>query len=390
MQQRNSPDIFNRWGMITTIGAALQRKVYFKLQGRKLYPNLYSFLVGPPASGKSQTILACKEIVRSVPSIFIPPAKITGEKFLDRLSKSTRLVDGHTATTCAAFVTELVTLIKPGDEIFLNDLTDLYDCPAIWAYDTFKRDELRVENLFLCFLAGTTPRGLAQNFTRARSGMGFLSRVNLICSEEVKPPDMYSAGLEDDFQTYKEDLAHICALRGEIHMEPVVRREIQNWIDGGMLPKVNNPRLDEYHGRRILHFLKLCMIYSVANARKADRLLITLVDYKRAMSTLLEAENSMSIALQYSAESPAFESLKNIEAWVLEETKRAGGAVSETVLKRKMLEEFPPQIAATALKELEASGFLTASYSTSTKLFSPGRPYKNGGAHKGAVKGHGN
>ncbi|HXJ94191.1 MAG TPA: hypothetical protein VMT20_15190 [Terriglobia bacterium] len=390
MQSRNSPDIFNKWGMAATIGAALQRRVWFSLQGRRLYPNLYAFLVGPPASGKSQTVLACHELVKSIPNIFVPGAKTTKEKFLDRLSKATRLVEGQSATTCAAFVTELVTFIQPNDQVFLNDLTDLYDCPGIWTYDTFKRDETRVENLFLCFLAGTTPRGLAENFTKARSGMGFLSRVNLICSDEVKPPDMYSSASVEDLTSFKEDLGQICRLKGEMRMEPNVRREIQNWIDAGMPPKINNPRLEEYQGRRILHFLKLCMIYAAADASKPDRMVITMRDYKKALGALLEAESQVNIALQFSAESPAFESIKNIEAWVLEEAKAAGGAVSESVLKRKMLEEFPPHIAGSALKELEASGFLRASYKGTTKLFTAVGPEKNRGKDKSAVQGYGN
>ena len=53
-----SPPLLRRWAAISYVAAALERKVWVRTMGSDLYPNLYTFLVGPPGVGKGVAIAA--------------------------------------------------------------------------------------------------------------------------------------------------------------------------------------------------------------------------------------------------------------------------------------------------------------------------------------------
>lgn len=47
-----SPEIFRRWAAISGVAGALERRVFTRLAGRPIYPNLYALMVAPPGVGK--------------------------------------------------------------------------------------------------------------------------------------------------------------------------------------------------------------------------------------------------------------------------------------------------------------------------------------------------
>ena len=58
-----TPSIFRLWSAITAVSGAVERRVWVETGKGKLYPNLYTLLVGPPGSGKSQAIKPVKELL---------------------------------------------------------------------------------------------------------------------------------------------------------------------------------------------------------------------------------------------------------------------------------------------------------------------------------------
>ena len=63
-----SPASFRLWSAITAISGVLERKVWIQTAQSFLYPNLFTLLVGPPATGKTQAIKQ-----EQVP---VPPPKV--------------------------------------------------------------------------------------------------------------------------------------------------------------------------------------------------------------------------------------------------------------------------------------------------------------------------
>ena len=57
-----SPLRFRRWAGIACIAGALERRVWVHTKGSDLYPNIYTFLVGPPGVGKSAVLKTVRHL----------------------------------------------------------------------------------------------------------------------------------------------------------------------------------------------------------------------------------------------------------------------------------------------------------------------------------------
>lgn len=365
-----SPRIFRQWCVITTIGLALQRRCWFVFEGRALYPNFYTVLVGKPASGKTRAITEARTLLSTLDDVTLTPSKVTKEKLVLKLAGAGRLIQGEagpiSATICGAFITELGTFLSSADPDFINILTDLFDCPKVWISETIKRGEERIENLFLSILGGTTPRGIAPLISGPMQGTGFISRLNLVCSTETKPPSLY-AEVEDQgyVAALQEALRGVAALSGPFDIDQGCRREMQSWFDAGMPPRITNPRFDEYNARRHGHLLKLCMVYAASRGS----LCITLDDFANAKQALLEAEEAMPLALQYAGSAATSEAILGIEHWMREEMEKTGTPIREAALKRRLLEDISPQHIAITITEMLQSGVLRAVYKGALREF---------------------
>ena len=63
-----SPPLLRKWAAISYVAAAMERKMWVRTMGADLYPNLYTFLVGPPGVGKGVALHA-GEHLKDLPPI---------------------------------------------------------------------------------------------------------------------------------------------------------------------------------------------------------------------------------------------------------------------------------------------------------------------------------
>src|SRR5262245_21413440 len=140
-----SPPIWLKWAAYSAMSAALERKTHVVIRGRQLFLNLYIFLVDPPGTGKTTAIDAARQLLVHVQAIKLAPSKVTPEKFLKILSKanSVEVKDGEVLqhVSFAVLCNELGVFVRPGDRDFPIILTDLYDCPPVFSYETISRGQ---------------------------------------------------------------------------------------------------------------------------------------------------------------------------------------------------------------------------------------------------------
>lgn len=356
----NSPKIYRKWAALSAVSAVLQRKVFSVLNGGIIFPNLFVALVGPPGLGKTQAIAPIRGMLASLDSVKLSPAKLSPEKFIGLLAKTTRIVPLEndplfSQSAYAVFLSELSTFIRPNDADFMTILTDLYDCPTTWTYATIARDIERIENVFVSVIGGITPKALAANFGPAAIGIGFTSRLNMIFSDDYKVPNLFSSEEPADLQSFRDDLKTMSNLTGKFRFSSDTVKEFQAWVNAGMEPAPTDARLQEYLPRRWLHLAKLCMIYSVA---ESDRLFIEKRHYLAAKETLLEAEAVLHNALEYMGNSITMEALRNTHNWMQAEYTKTGMGIKEIKLKQKLLIDIPPQNLNSTILEMVASGFI--------------------------------
>src|SRR5262245_6571844 len=87
-----SPEIWRKWSAIAMIAAVLEQKVWLE-SGGKLYPNLYTFLVGDPGLGKARAITAASNIIRDhLPYTFFGATSMTRASLADYMVEAKRFI----------------------------------------------------------------------------------------------------------------------------------------------------------------------------------------------------------------------------------------------------------------------------------------------------------
>lgn len=334
----------------------LQRKVWFRFQGTKVFCNLYTILIGGPAAGKTTGINAGQSIVSQIPTMQFAAQMSSKEKLIHNIAKSLRSVEGtklfEVQCAYAAIIPEFAIFLRPNDVESVNLLLELYDCKSL-RYETLSRETANIENVYFTILAGTTPDAFANNVARPYGGTGLISRFNLIYSEESKIPDIFQAGYVPDYSSLAGDLLRISRICGEASFEPSARKFIQDLVDAGIPPTPTDSRLAEYLPRRAFHWMKLCVIAAIS---EGETLTISRSHAELALGWLLDAERGLEGLTKFFGASPVLAAMRGIDSWLQAEVLRTGKALSEAALKRKLLEEVPPQHLNHTLVEMLAAG----------------------------------
>lgn len=297
-----TPDIYRLWSGITAISGALERRVWVDTARMSLYPNLFTLLVGPPATGKSVAISPVVALWKRVRKLHVAPDNVTKASLVDALFRSKRniVVPGDLIEYSSLLVPcpELGVLIPKHDLEFLSVVNHIYDCPPHYReerrYLTIDDKNPDVPFPQLTILAGTQPMFLASMLPEEAWGMGFTSRLVMIYAGTAPKVDLF-AGIEDRSALAGRLAAKLTELasdqyRGRFSFTESAVNEIRSWHSQDLAPVPTHTRLIHYNGRRILHFLKLCM---VASASRGTDLTIRIEDVNRARDWLLQSEIRM-------------------------------------------------------------------------------------------------
>lgn len=306
-----STKIFRQWAGITTLSGALERRVWMKSAKGQVYPNLYTMLIGPPAAGKSQSILRAGELWGEAEKwgVRCAPNNLTKAALVDALAEADRPKDiaqilelplNGTNDREGSYHVLLVPCSEFGvflskyDLEFLSVLTDLYDNPKDYKERrrTMEGRQPHINEPSLTMLIGTQPDFLATLMPSEAWGMGFMSRVIMVYASTAAKVNLFDE-LPESGKSRGALLSHLqslISLHGPYKWDPTIQREFQHWYDLGMPPVPEHSKLLHYRNRRHVHIMKLCMI---ASASRGTDLKILEVDYKRAKRWLEEAEALM-------------------------------------------------------------------------------------------------
>ena len=323
-----SPPLLRRWAAISYVAAAMERKMWVRTMGADLYPNLYTFLVGPPGVGKGVALHAGERIIREVPNLIIGPTDMTAAALIDALDEAVRTVvrlhnpEPYTEFNSMMIISrELGVLLPMWEAGLLNNLTDIYDGFTIEQKRRGKDIKIRIVNPQINLLAACTPSYLNEVMPQGAWDQGFISRSILIYSGDKSHRDPFA---EDDQTTFHSqmyadllhDLKSIAADYGKLSFTLDAVKAIRAWADARFEPAPTHLRLQSYNARRLAHLLKLCMVSALS--KRGDKI-ITLDDYAEAFNWLMEAEMHMPDifkAMSNGGDSSAMEEAWNF-AWTV-------------------------------------------------------------------------
>ena len=297
-----SPVLLRRWAAISFVAAAMERKIWVRTMGADLYPNLYTFLVGPPGVGKGVAIAAGERIIREVPDLKIGPTDMTAAALIDALNESGRhvillhepnpFIEFNSMTVISR---EFGVLLPKWDSALLNNLTDIYDGLTVEQKRRGKDLKIKIANPQINLLVACTPSYLNETMPSGAWDQGFISRSLLIYSGDRASRDPFAEeapGLRHD--VLHDDLLHdlktIAATYGRLAFAAEAAAAIQAWVAGDCKPEPDHMRLQSYNARRLSHLLKLCMVAALS---RHSNMVISLDDYAEAFNWLLEAEAHM-------------------------------------------------------------------------------------------------
>lgn len=262
-----------------------------------IYANLFVLLVSPPGVGKTQAIKRISEAWQRTQKIKVAPDDITKASLLDALAASrqtylispTEILTYHSMSIAAD---ELGVLLPAHDLSFLSVMNKLFDNVSLYKETRRGRpdDDLDMENPQTTLLAGTQPDFLASLLPPEAWGMGFMSRMIMVYEGTAVKTQLFGTKRRPNMKPLVSDLKRISNLYGEMGFTPEAQEAIVEWHNAGMTPVPQHLKLKHYVQRRILNFLKLCMISCAA---RSDAMIIEMEDVERAKVWLLGAERTM-------------------------------------------------------------------------------------------------
>jgi hypothetical protein len=289
-----SPEIYRLWSAITAISGVLERKVWTMGSAGQIFPNLFTVLVGPPASGKDNAIRPVRELWSRISDLHLSPDNVTKAALLDALQKSVRTVlNGagvpYIFSAMAITASEFGVFFTHHDTEFLSVLNHLYMSPPIYTELRRTSGQLEISKPHIVLLSGTQPDYLNAFLPEEAWGMGFTSRLIMIYASTAPKADLF-ARFNSNNETLLPQLRRIFELKGEFAWTKQAVDEINAWNQAGCPPVPDHNKLLHYNGRRALHIIKLSMISAVS---RSEQLIVTLDDFERAKDWLLHAEKFM-------------------------------------------------------------------------------------------------
>lgn len=198
VENTEPPTIFHRWSLLTSIGALLERNVYYGDGYFTYYPNLYVMLMGESGTRKSTAINLAKSVLKLSGYNNFSAEKTSKEKYLLDLSEqnedlddditSATLFGGETGVredtrTTSNFIVagEFNDFIGNGNIEFMSVLGNLWD----WSGGNYSSKiksgkSASIPNPSISLLGGNTATGFSLAFPSSAIGQGFFSRLLLI------------------------------------------------------------------------------------------------------------------------------------------------------------------------------------------------------------------
>lgn len=369
-----APELWRKWTGVFLVSAGLSRRTYTVMrQGTKqTFPNLYLLLVGSPASGKTTAIEKGRQLIRpdeGAPVIdpdHLTPDKLTARRLTAIMSyadKPDAKVDIHVPrqsimTKKVAFISEWRDFLPPLEEGMMALLSNLWDCPAEYQYETQHHGQDSVYNSYLTVLGGVQPWWFGR-LPQSAFEQGFMTRLLLVhCDEQVEQPLFGNANEADRSQRMallQSRFQSLCCLEGAFEWYPKAQNYLEEWYRDGCKPKPDHPLLRDYAGRRELMAVKLIML---AGASRTGKLVVTQEDVERGLSWLFEAEATAPHALR-DANTIHYHGIeRSAMTELLREHKRSRKPMTEETLRRALARSVAPNVVGSVIDGLVGQGRL--------------------------------
>jgi hypothetical protein len=314
-----APDQFHLWMGVSLVGAALERKVWLPIEGRRIYPNLYILLVSQPGIGKSTAINPGLSLIRKVryrdQAVNTMADQTSEAAFYDQMARQkTFTAGGYEMTQCTGYLalSEASNSLKDmvGGGSIIGSLTQFYDCDPYWSKQTKGSGKQELTNICCNLIAGCTFAHLKDMIPERSLNGGFASRLLYVVIDDKlhrKPQWRDNVDLKEEARLkLQEDLEQIHHLTGPMTADPEFRDNWRAWITKteDYRQGLKSQKMQQLLARKTSNVEKLAIAYCVS---ESNDLHLKMRHWERAVERyeLLEQKFGRVLTAAYNAEDQA-------------------------------------------------------------------------------------
>jgi hypothetical protein len=332
-----APQEYHLWTGLTIISSVLKRQVYKDRKRFITWPNLYTFLVGPPGTKKSSAISIGEDLLKQIQD---PPY------IVDTFYTAPFLVSTLTGVT-AQYNPGRTPFIILADEAptffrrakYAEDLIPIlirfYDCRSGGAGGTQIRGLENVIDPYGCGLWGVVPDILVDIMPPEVIRGGFASRVIWVYSEDTSRCFPHPEDIPDPDPNMRANLIHdlneMSLLKGEVQLTSNCHKAYGEWYTNHrqkIVPQVDDPKRIGYANRKGEMIYKIMMLLSIA---EGDSLVIEKRHFQSALDLIETLEPDLPKV--YRATTRAGMAMDNVDK-IKQFIENQGGAVMQSKLTK--------------------------------------------------------
>jgi len=280
------PKLMHIWSALAAASASMGRHVWFPFDIGDVYPNIYTLLVGPPATRKSTAIKLASDFVRAHTDVRFAPDDTAGQRqgLITALGAiSDEEEDEENRALDAGDVVAMGDILA-NKEVEINNVDKhvMFICAKEWGsfmgqnnldltrflirlYDGddykygLRRDMATLTNPLATMIGGTTPTDISTLLPAEAIGQGFMSRIIMVFGA-TKHKDVPRPKLD---QGLKKALGEVYSwlwyeMRGAMRESATAAGMFDTLYSHRV--KIHDNRFMYYAERRQIHLLKVSML----------------------------------------------------------------------------------------------------------------------------------
>lgn len=252
------PIPYHRWTLLGVVASLLRRRHWVQFGERRIYPNLYTIIIGSPGTRRSTALSLGSQFLAKLGINEV----ITDTAIKDVLWRTMARQDPP--HHIFLIQDDFGRLITSSEQRFPGQLSDVYENPPFAKLPIRGGGRVDLEEPCVNILAATSHANLHKAFRNATMDTGLLSRCILVNDHEVKVRVPWPDPLEPKSLDAILDRLSTILDAGNIYNEPMeITREAKDAI---ALIYMSQPTYDinlgTYGARRQILLLKICLILS--------------------------------------------------------------------------------------------------------------------------------
>jgi hypothetical protein len=309
-----SPTKYHFWAAASCIAATLKRSVWIDRVKWKLYPNLFTVLVGRPGIGKGAAMGPAVALMKEAGTVNILSDRITMEYVLEKLSKGfPKIHPGQPAAlgqatslklgseSAALLVSTELSVFITASQFSITALSDLWDSKeGIYQYGTRGKGEWNINSPCVSLLGGSAQEWLIKSVPGDAVGGGFTRRVNFVFASRKDKRVAWPSNSHHATPILADDLRQMSLLRGEFSFTPGARRLFEDYYLSSEPDEFDDEATASYKTSKWANASKLAQILSIS---RGDTLCINEQDFQTAIDKTEEVSKDLRVVFRAVGES---------------------------------------------------------------------------------------